>query len=136
MQQRKRAAKKIAEDWKGQLAMEHLPPRLLVEKEGALQKRVMVALASAGALVFRNNVGAIRKGSRFIRYGLEKGSSDLVCIAPNGRVFFVELKRAKFGLITEDQKAFIDKVRRWRAPAGVVTSVEEAMALYAEACRE
>lgn len=134
MQQRKRtAAKKIAEDWKGQLVMEHLPARARVESESSLQKRVMVALAVRGALVWRNNVGAVRKGQRWIKYGLEKGSSDLVCMAPNGCVFFVEMKREKYGLISEHQKRFIDKVRRWNGVVGVVTSVDEALALYEKA---
>jgi hypothetical protein len=131
MQQRKRATAP-REDWKGQLAMDHLPARVLVEKEGALQKRTMIALATAGALVLRNNVGAIRKGQRFIRYGLGKGSSDLLCFTPNGRPFFVEIKRAKFGLISEEQKSFIDMMARWKVPARVVLSVEDALAFYAE----
>jgi hypothetical protein len=136
MQQRKRAtAKKIAEDWNGQLAMEHAPKRMLVEPESSLQKRVMVALALAGALVWRNNTGAVKKGQRWIKYGLEKGSSDLVCLAPNGRAFFVEVKRQKFGLISEEQRRFIEKCRRWGAVAGTVTSVDEALALLEEAKR-
>ena len=134
MQQRKRAAK-ITEAWNGQICMEHLPPRARVESESALQKRVMVALATAGACVWRNNTGAVKKGARWIKYGLEKGSSDLVCLAPNGRAVFVEIKRAKYGHISEDQKRFLEKCRRWGAIAGAVTSVEEALALYEQACK-
>lgn len=113
--------------------MQHAPKAKAVEPESSLQKRVMVALALAGACVWRNNVGAIKKGQRWIRYGLEVGSSDIVGLAPNGRAFFVEIKREKFGLISEAQRRFIEKCRRWGAVAGAVTSVDEALELLAEA---
>lgn len=126
--------KKIATDFRGQVVMDHLPPRARVESEASLKLRVTVALATAGALVFRNNVGAIKKGARWIVYGLGKGSADLVCmVPPYGRWLCVELKRQKYGLISEDQKKWIDTVRRYGAVAGVVRSPEEALELLAQA---
>jgi hypothetical protein len=107
---------------------------MLVESEAALLKRVRVALAASGCLVFRNTVGVDRRRGGHIPYGLGKGSSDVVAIVPPyGRWLCVETKRAKYGLITDEQKAFIDRVRRFGAVAGVVTSVSEAMALADEA---
>ena len=41
---------------------------------------------------YRNNSGATKVGSRFIRFGY-KGSSDIIGILPDGRFLAVECKR-------------------------------------------
>lgn len=110
------------------------------ESESALKKRVVVALATSGVLVFNNPVGVAKLRSGFWSHvGLGKGSSDLVCIVKTpsgvGRWLCLELKRAKGGRVAAEQERWLAMVRRWGAYSAVVRSVEEALAA-ANACRE
>lgn len=110
------------------------------ESEGALKKRVVVALATSGVLVFNNPVGVAKLRSGFWSHvGLGKGSSDLVCVVKmpsgHGRWLCLELKRAKGGRVSKEQERWLAMVRRWGAYGAVVRSVEEALEA-ANACRE
>ena len=97
-------AKRPPMDWRGQIGMDVGEQRQRFELESSVQDRVRQALEAVGVRVERNNVGAIRKGHRFIRYGvLGKGAPDLFCFLRGGTVFFVETKRAKGGVITDEQ---------------------------------
>jgi hypothetical protein len=64
---------------------------------------------------------------RMVRFGF-RGCSDIIGQLPDGRFLAVEVKRAD-GRLTEDQAAFLDRVRRGGGVAGMVRSVEDAMAL-------
>ena len=87
----------------------------------------MIALSKAGATVWRNNVGALQdKTGRLVRYGLCKGSSDLIGICPDGRFLAVEVKTST-GHVRPDQVLFIDAVRSKGGRAGVARSVDDAL---------
>lgn len=95
--------------------------------EANIQNDILVALSKAGATVWRNNTGALQdKTGRLVRYGLCKGSSDIIGICPDGRFLAVEVKKTT-GRVTEDQVRFIDAVRAKGGRAGVARSVEDAL---------
>lgn len=127
-------AKKPPMDWRGQIGMGVGEQRQRSELEASVQGRVREALEAVGVRVERNNVGAIRKGQRFIRYGvLGKGAPDLFCFIAGGTVFFVETKRAKGGEITDEQRECIAELRAMGFVAGFARSPEEALGLWNEA---
>ena len=66
------------------------PPR---ERETKVMRSIMVRLRHRfGIRMFRRNVGALREGDRFIRFG-RAGESDLWGILPNGQHLEIEVKR-------------------------------------------
>lgn len=101
--------------------------KVLDETEASVLRKVLEALwAYGGVEVMRNTVGCVRKGQRFIRYGLGVGSSDIVCcVAPYGRWLCLEVKRPKDSETTEAQLRWLAKLRAYGAVAAVVHSVEE-----------
>ena len=97
---------------------------------------IMIAISKAGATVWRNNTGALQdKTGRLVRYGLCKGSSDLIGICPDGRFLAVEVKN-NTGRATEDQLRFIDAVRSKGGRAGVARSVDDALRILEMTCKE
>lgn len=98
-----------------------------MRSEANIQNDILVALSKAGATVWRNNTGALKDATgRLVRYGLCKGSSDIIGICPDGRFLAVEVKKST-GRATEDQLRFIDVVRAKGGRAGVARSVEDAL---------
>jgi len=89
-------------------------------------------------LVFRNNVGCVkyvdeRTGeARRVTYGLCVGSSDLIgsVTQPAGHAipFAIEVKSST-GRATEDQRRFIEAVRRAGWLAGIARNPTEARAI-------
>lgn len=81
-------------------------------------------------VLWRNNVGEATfvapngKLSR-VRYGLAKGSSDLIGIAAGGRFVAIEVKQPGESP-NEDQRLFLALVKRMGGISGYVTSVSEA----------
>lgn len=123
-------------EWTGQIVMPVVgKKKAKVEPESSVLKRVTEALWAAGGVhVMRNNVGAVKKGQRFIRYGLEKSSSDLVAIvAPHGRWLCIECKRSDGGNGVEEveQNIWLTKMRGYGAVAGICTTPEDALLLVA-----
>lgn len=98
--------------------------------EQIIQKQIMLALSNAGCLIFRNNTGAVKDGDRFIRYGLCKGSSDIIGLTPSGQFLAVEVKN-RTGKPTKEQLAFIDAINEQGGIAGIARSVEDALLLLA-----
>ena len=102
--------------------------RLLAQVRATLGRREDVRL-------FRNNVGAYRDAQgRYVQYGLCSGSSDLIgWVSANGvaRFLAIECKSAK-GRVTSEQANFLRVVRDSGGIAGVVRSVDEALALVGE----
>lgn len=96
-------------------------------READLQARIMVALSQAGCLVFRNNTGALpdRRGIP-VRFGLCRGSSDVIGLCPDGRFLAVEVKTER-GLPTDAQLHFIEAIRRAGGRAGIARSPEQAV---------
>ena len=73
---------------------------------------------------WRNNSGAYKDKTRFIRYG-KTGSSDFLGVCPDGRFLAVECKRPKGGVLTAAQREFLDAINRNGGLGIVVTSAEE-----------
>lgn len=105
--------------------------------EARVQQLIRLELSAAGAVMFRNNVGAFKDATgRLIQYGLCVGSSDLigwqsVRITPEmvGRtlaVFTAVEVKAPGGRITPAQQNFLDVVRRAGGFSGVARSEAEA----------
>jgi len=95
--------------------------------EANIQSDILIALSKAGAIVWRNNTGALQdKTGRLVRYGLCKGSADIIGICPDGRFLAVEVKNST-GRATSDQVRFIEAVRSKGGRAGVARSVKDAL---------
>ena len=97
--------------------------------ETEIQRRIMVALSKIGVRIFRNNVGTAKQGERTIKFGLCKGSSDLIGWTEiDGVAVFtaVEVKRP-MKKPTEHQQNFIDRVNEAGGIAFVATSSDEAV---------
>ena len=102
----------------------------------------MLALSEAGYTVWRNETGQFWTGQQLHRAGdqitlanasmvpcgLCKGSSDLVGIGPGGRFLALEVKTPT-GRATSEQRNYINQVIAKGGIAGIVRSVEDALAL-------
>jgi hypothetical protein len=97
-------------------------------------------LAPHGCRLWRNNTGAIKDSEgRLVRFGLCKGSSDIIGIRPVtitadmvgktiGAFTAIEVKTPK-GKPTEEQLNFIQRVKDLGGLAGVARSVEDALTI-------
>lgn len=96
--------------------------------EAAIQDSIRVALAQAGYIVFRANVGRVKTADgRWFESGLPSGFPDLMGYKPdNGRIFFLEVK-TKTGRRRKDQVAFANGLRDKNVIYGVVRSADEAV---------
>ena len=100
-----------------------------MQAEGKIVNECLMALSEAGCLAWRNDTGALPgPGGRLIRYGLCKGSSDVIAIAPDGVFVAVECKTAK-GRPTPEQARFIQAVRAKGGRAGIARSGADAVAI-------
>lgn len=57
-----------------------------------------------------------------------KGISDILGIHKSGRMIAIEVKSGQ-GRATEDQKAFLEKIREMGGIAGIARSVDDAKAI-------
>ena len=108
------------------------------QKETSLMQDIMFHLSRAGATVFRNNVGMAKtEDGRQIRYGLIKGSSDLIGWTPVvitqdmvgmtvGIFTAIEVKSLKGKGPTEAQENFIRQVNNAGGIAGIARTEQEA----------
>ena len=98
--------------------------------EQATQDAIRVALAQAGYIVFRANVGKVKTADgRWFDSGLPTGFPDLFGYKPeNGRIFFLEVK-TKTGRRRKDQVAFANGLRDKNVIYGVARSADEAVAI-------
>lgn len=98
-----------------------------LKSEANIQNDIMIELSQAGCLVWRNNTGVLKDGNgRPIKFGLCKGSSDLVGICADGKFLAVEVK-TKTGRVRPEQETFIAAVKRAGGRAGVARSVSDAL---------
>jgi hypothetical protein len=105
--------------------------------ETQLVSAILAALAlEPGVVAWRNNTGMMYSGGRAIRYGLGKGSPDIVCcVAPWGRFLGLEAK-VEDGALSADQGRWRDAVRRGGGGSYyVVRSVADARRAVIEARR-
>jgi len=98
--------------------------------EAAIQDSIRVALAQAGYIVFRTNVGKVKTADgRWFDTGLPSGFPDLMGFKPeNGKIFFIEVKTPK-GKRRADQVLFAKNLRDKCAIYGVARSAEEAVTI-------
>ena len=79
-------------------------------ESGALREVLQALYAhSAVAWCERMNSGAVKIGSRFIRFGW-KGCPDVIGQLKDGRLLGVEVKAAK-GKLRPEQTLFLDRIR-------------------------
>jgi len=99
-------------------------------KEQATQDSIRVALAQAGYIVFRTNVGRVKTADgRWFESGLPSGFPDLMGFKPeNGKIFFIEVKTPK-GKRRADQVRFAKNLRDKCAIYGVARSAGEAVTI-------
>lgn len=97
-------------------------------KEQAIQDSIRVALAQAGYVVFRANVGKVKTADgRWFDTGLPTGFPDLMGYKPeNGRIFFIEVK-TKTGRRRKDQVVFANGLRDKNVIYCVARSADEAV---------
>jgi len=110
------------------------------KSERNIQREIMLALSGAGCIVWRNNTGQAWQGNQLhkagdqitlggcrpVNFGLTKGSSDLVGIAPGGAFLAVEVKSAT-GRASKEQNAFLLAVNRAGGIGFVARSAEDAL---------
>jgi hypothetical protein len=99
-----------------------------------------ILIADHGCRLFRNNTGAIKDAEgRLVRFGLCKGSSDLIGFRPTvitpdmvGQtvaVFTAIEVKTPTGKPTPEQLHFINRVKQHGGIAGIARSVEDALAI-------
>lgn len=103
---------------------------VLKGNEAAIQDGIRVALAQAGYIVFRTNVGKVKTADgRWFDTGLPSGFPDLMGYKPNnGRIFFIEVKTA-IGRRRKDQVNFANGLRDKNIIYGVARSADEAVTI-------
>lgn len=105
-------------------------------RESQLQQQIRLALGREPDLVlWRNSVGVAETDGRKQRFGLCRGSSDLIGIGPGGILFALEVKTPT-GRVSPEQQMFIDLVNRRGGFAAVVRSVDEARQALTAARRQ
>lgn len=107
--------------------------------EHRIQNEIHLALGSGASRLWRNNTGALKDSTgRLVRYGLCKGSADLiglrtVTITPDmvGQqlAVFAAIEVKDRGRLTPEQTAFLTMVQQAGGLAGVARSVEEARSI-------
>ena len=110
--------------------------------EHEIQQRIRLACGRGPVRLWRNNTGAIvDQQGRFVRFGLCKGSSDLIGLRSleittelvGQRIAqFVALEvKATQGVLSPEQRAFLRLVQQLGGLAAACRSVEEAEQLLA-----
>lgn len=106
------------------------------ESEASIKRRIRIALASSGALVWNNPIGLAKMPGGWVEFGLCEGSADLVGLVKGpggfGRFFGVEVKRPRTGKVREAQLRWAALVRRWGGYVCTARSVDEAMVGFRE----
>lgn len=99
-----------------------------LKSESNIQQLIRLALAEAGHVVFRNNIGGYKSPSgRWVDYGVGgKGGSDLLGWTKDGKFLAVEVKTAT-GRIRPEQETFIAAVKRAGGRAGIARGVDDAL---------
>ena len=107
--------------------------------ELAVQNHIRLAVGRGPVRLWRNNTGALKDANgRLVRYGLAKGSSDLIgfttrTITPDmvGQevAIFTAIEVKDRGRATSEQLRFLEVVRAAGGLAGIARSAEEAQAI-------
>jgi hypothetical protein len=108
--------------------------------EHEIQQRIRLACGRGAVRLWRNNTGAlVDQQGRFVRFGLCKGSSDLIGLRSvvvttemvGQRIAqFVALEiKAPQGVVSPEQQAFLRLVQELGGVASVCRSIEQAQAV-------
>jgi hypothetical protein len=108
--------------------------------EQSIQQNIRLALSKTGARIFRNNVGSMKDAQgRVVRFGLCKGSSDLIGWTPvTITADMVGKKIAAFtaievktptGRATDEQINFLHRLAQDGGIGGIARSPEEAVGI-------
>lgn len=95
--------------------------------EKATQSAVLDYLVKFNIFHYRNNSGAIRTDSRFLRFGAV-GSPDIICVR-DGKFIGIECKGEK-GVMSEGQVAFRDNLEKAGGKYLLVRSIDEFIKLW------
>ena len=110
--------------------------------EHEIQQRIRLACGRGAVRLWRNNTGAlVDQQGRFVRFGLCKGSSDLIGlrsleVTPElvgqrlAQFVALEVKAAQ-GVLSPEQRAFLRLLMQLGGGAAACRSVEEAEQLHA-----
>jgi hypothetical protein len=100
--------------------------------EHDIQNSIRAALAPY-AVIFRANVGRMETpDGRYFSTGLPVGFSDLFGVRKSdGKAVFIEVKTAS-GRVSNEQRHFLETMRRNGAIAGVARSPEDAIQIITE----
>ena len=96
--------------------------------EHEIQQRIRLACGRGRVRLWRNNTGAlVDQQGRFVRFGLCKGSSDLIGL----RIAqFVALEiKTDCGIVSPEQRAFLLLVQQLGGLGSVCRSIAEAQAV-------
>jgi hypothetical protein len=95
-------------------------------KETNIQQLIRLEAHKYDITIFRNNVGKLEnKAGGWVRFGLCKGSSDLIgWHNKTGKFVAIEVKKPREKL-REDQKNFLDRVKASGGIAGVARKPED-----------
>jgi hypothetical protein len=108
--------------------------------EHEIQQRIRLACGRGAVRLWRNNTGAlVDQQGRFVRFGLCKGSSDLIGlraleITPElvgqrlAQFVALEIKTSS-GTVSQEQQAFLRLVQELGGVAAVCRSIEQAQAV-------
>ena len=108
--------------------------------EHEIQQRIRLACGRGTVRLWRNNTGAlVDQQGRFVRFGLCKGSSDLIGlraleITPElvgqrlAQFVALEIKTGS-GTVSQEQQAFLRLVQELGGVAAVCRSIEQARAV-------
>jgi len=105
-----------------------------MNSETRIQRAIRIALnRTMRVRVTRNNVGSVRtEDGRFVTFGLNRGSPDLVGVLRSGRAVGFEVKSPN-GRVSDDQRRWHEAARKWGVFVAVVRSVDEALEALARA---
>ena len=100
-----------------------------MQVESRIVNECLIALSQAGCLAWRNDTGAYRTPEgRLIKYGLCKGSADIIGISPDGTFLAIECKTTS-GRTSPAQDRFLAAVQSKGGRAGVARSADQAVAI-------
>lgn len=95
-------------------------------KERDVLRQILDYLQAEGILAFRRNVGAVRDGKRFYRFGTP-GEADIECFLRNGAApCWLECKTDQ-GKTSPAQDSFRDMVREHGHEYHVIRKLEQVM---------
>lgn len=97
--------------------------------ERDVTKQVTDYLKARGWQLIRLHTGTVRKRTSFINLG-KKGRPDWLAVHPQIPAFYVEMKRNRGGVISDEQAAEIANLIRLGYKVAVPFSVQEFLAWY------